>query len=273
MKVTHDLHLHSALSACCHDPEMTPDVILHHGIKKGYDTICITDHCWDSAVPGASPWYTPQNIAHVLRSYPLPEVSGIRFCLGCETEYCGGEKLALSKEAFGLFDFVAIPVNHFHMTDYTCPANILSPEDRAMLMMERLEELAALPLPWQKIGIAHFTCKTARVEGELAALYNAMPAYRLRNIFDMFAKHGAGIELNACGFPKGEDVNALHRPYIIAREAGCHFYFASDAHRRESLNMDDKLAPVIQALALGPDDIFTIPVDTKVAERRKLYYG
>jgi len=58
--VDNDLHIHSYLSSCSDDPEQTPEAILSHAKKYGLKTICLTDHFWDSAVPGASEWYAPQ---------------------------------------------------------------------------------------------------------------------------------------------------------------------------------------------------------------------
>lgn len=81
-----DLHCHSSLSACCADKRMTPERILRHAEEAGYETICLTDHLWDSAVPGASGWYAPQNIEHVRAALPLPQAPSCHFYFGCETE-------------------------------------------------------------------------------------------------------------------------------------------------------------------------------------------
>lgn len=260
LPINHDIHQHTHLSACCHDPLLVPETILEHAIQAGYDTVCITDHFWDPAVPGASPWYAPQNLEHVRKNLPVPKADGVRFLFGCETEYCGKQKLAISLPTFDYFDFVVIPVNHFHMQDFVRPSHIVEPEEIAGLMIERLLELQALPLPFTKIGVAHFTCTTTRLHLPLAPVYDAMPEEQLFDIFDKFAKLGAGIELNACGFPASEaDQQALYRPYQIAKAAGCKFYFASDAHRVQSLDIQQKLRPVVQALSLTPDDIYHIP--------------
>ena len=70
--LNHDLHCHSVLSECSSDPEMTVERILRHAEEHGYSVQCISDHLWDAAVPGASKWYAPQDIAHVKQSLPLP---------------------------------------------------------------------------------------------------------------------------------------------------------------------------------------------------------
>jgi len=44
-----DLHLHSALSACCHDENMTPQTILDFAEAHNYSALCLTDHLWPDA--------------------------------------------------------------------------------------------------------------------------------------------------------------------------------------------------------------------------------
>lgn len=240
---------------------MTAEAILAHAVSHDYDTICITDHCWDAAVPGPSGWYAPQTVEHVFSAGDLPKSDSVRVCMGVETEYCGGSKLGLSRAAFDRFDFVVIPPNHFHMENFVRPADINTPEAIAELLMTRLEELQALDLPWRKIGIAHLSCGLLNRGGTVTEVFRLMPAERLQKIFRVFAQRGTGIELNASSFPSKdpEDFAEIMRPYHIAREAGCRFYFCSDAHAVESLETDALLAPVIADLQLTDDLIYRIP--------------
>lgn len=261
MKVNHDIHVHTRLSSCCHDECMTAQAILDHAVSHNYDTICITDHCWDAAAPGASGWYAPQTIKHVFSAGPLPKADGVRVCMGVETEYCGGTKLGLSRAAFDRFDFVVIPPNHFHMENFVRPAEITTPEAIAELFLTRLEQLQQLDLPWRKIGIAHFSCGLLNRSGTVTEVFRHMPEERLDKIFRVFAERGTGIELSACSFPNEapEDFAEIMRPYHIAREAGCKFYFSSDAHAVENLEIDAPLAPVIADLRLTEDMLYRIP--------------
>ena len=261
MKVNHDIHVHTRLSSCCHDERMTAQAVLDHAVSHGYYTICITDHCWDLAAPGASDWYAPQTVEHVFSDGPLPKADGVRVCMGVETEYCGGAKLGLSRAAFDKFDFVVIPPNHFHMENFVRPAGINTPEAIAELLLTRLEQLQQLDLPWRKIGIAHISCGLLNRGGTVTEVFRLMPGERLEKIFRVFARRGTGIELNAGCFPSKapEDFAEIMRPYHIAREAGCKFYFSSDAHAVESLEIDALLAPVIADLGLTEDMLYRIP--------------
>lgn len=261
MKVNHDIHVHTRLSSCCGDERMTAEAILAHAVSHNYDTICITDHCWDAAAPGASKWYAPQSVEHVFSAGPLPKSGDVRICMGCETEYCGGSKLGLSRAAFDRFDFVVIPPNHFHMENFVRPAEINTPEAIAELLMVRLEQLQSLDLPWRKIGIAHISCGLLNRGGTVTEVFRLMPSDRLQNIFRAFAQRGTGIELNAGCFPDKapEDFAEIMRPYHIAREEGCKFYFCSDAHAVENLEINSLLAPVIADLHLTEGRLYRIP--------------
>ena len=119
--INHDLHCHSRLSSCCHDDSLTVDSIMTFAKAHQYDLVAVTDHFWDSTVPGANNWYAPQNLKHIQQSLPLPRDEKVRFLFGCETEYCGGGKLGIAPEHFPLFDIIVIPVNHFHMEGFVRP--------------------------------------------------------------------------------------------------------------------------------------------------------
>ncbi len=60
--------------------------ILHYAKDNGLKRIAVTDHYWDSAVPGASSRYAPQNFEHIQEIRPFPSYDGIDFLFGCETE-------------------------------------------------------------------------------------------------------------------------------------------------------------------------------------------
>ena len=62
----HDLHIHTSLSSCAKPTALAADYIVR-AKEMGLNTIAFTDHMWDSAVPGASKWYEPQNYEHICR--------------------------------------------------------------------------------------------------------------------------------------------------------------------------------------------------------------
>lgn len=264
--IDHDLHCHSRLSSCSSDPAQTPDAILAHARAHGYSCVCVTDHFWDSpAVPGASGWYRPQDLAHVRSALPLPDGGGVRFAFGCETEWCGGAALGIAPEHHDAFDFIVVPPNHFHMKGFVRPADVDTEEKAALLLVERLEGLLAHPLPWPKVGIAHLNCGLAFSEGDLFAVLRAVPEDRFRAAMRAFAERGAGIELN-CGCFAANRRRAGYREddelrlFRLAKDEGCRFYLASDAHHPDQLGVVPDVGPsVVSALGLDARHLYRIP--------------
>jgi len=253
--IDHDLHCHSVLSSCSGNEKQTVQTILAHAKQHGYTVQCITDHLWDPKVPGASDWYAPQDIDHVRQSLPLPDGDGVRLIFGCETEYCGGEKLGLSAENYDLFDFIVIPPNHFHMKGLVRPHEYVTEEMVADLLVERLEQLSELDLPWKKVGIAHLNCGLTFSEGSPERVFALVDEKRYRAVMKKFAALGAGIELNlACFKPNWrEHEEEKLRLFRMAKEEGCKFYLASDAHTPEELVVVHERGELVCSL-LGLDE-------------------
>ena len=267
-QVNHDLHCHSTLSSCCGDPNQTIQAIYDRAVRQGLETQCITDHLWDSAVPGPSNWYAPQNIEHVkkgkaeLLAILAKRETGPRMIFSCETEYCGGGKLGLSPANFDEFDFIIIPPNHFHMVNFTRDEAINTEEAIAELFVRRLEELIALDLPWEKVGIAHLNCSLTFREGDPAKVFATMDEMRLKKVFSFLAARGAGIEINTSSFRDGwrQREEEQLRLFQIARDCGCKFYIGSDAHSLEGMEgMMEIAEEVVNLLGLTEEQRYSIP--------------
>ena len=259
--IDHDLHCHTGLSFCSGDDQQTPRALLDHAKKRGYTVQCVTDHLWDSLVPGPSNWYAPQNVDHVRQSLPLPQDDRVRMVFGCETEYCGHGKLGLHPSHFDLFDFIVIPPNHFHMKDFVRPSSVDTEQKAADLLVERLEELSEMDLPWRKVGIAHMVCGLIFSEGDQTKVYDQVDEARFRAVMRRFAGLGAGIEINLSSFGDAwqDRADSYLRLYRLAKDEGCKFYLASDAHHNEELDLVPLRAPaVVQALGLTETDQFHI---------------
>ena len=238
-KIDHDLHIHSHLSSCSSDPGQTTDAILACARANGLRTICLTDHFWDATVPGASNWYAPQDYAHIAQALPLPQAPDCRFLFGCEGDMDRHFTVGIAPETYGKFDFVIIPTTHLHMRGFTISAeDAAQPARRAELCAARLQALLDQPLPFEKIGLAHFTCSllAGGGSGEYPLQYldilDLVPDETWGRLFTRAAKAGMGIELNLSmrSLKSDEERPRVFRPYRIARECGCTFYLGSDAH-------------------------------------------
>ena len=257
--INHDLHNHTALSECCADEKMTAANTFAFAKEHGYEKVVITDHFWDPAAPGASDWYAPQDLDHVRKILPLPKSDTLELLFGCETEFCGGNKIGITRDCYSAFDMIVVPVNHFHMEGFVRPVDCNDEVKVAELLTARLEELCRLSLPWRKIGVAHLNA--ANIEGiDYNVALGLAPEARLREVFRFLGKNGAGIELNAACFLPGwrEYEDAALRLFRIALEENCRFYCASDAHATTELGaVPERMREVADALGLVAANAFS----------------
>ncbi len=257
----HDLHCHSTLSSCCKEEACTADAVFAQAHQWGYDTLCLTNHMWDPDVPGAWPWYAPQTVEHVLSALPLPTYPDMRTLMGCEIELSRDGVLALRRDHFDLFDFVVIPPNHMHMLDFVRPRSMDTPAKIAEHFMARMELLAGMDLPFEKIGFAHLTTSLMFREGNVLDVFGAIEEKRMMPVFERLARAGAGIELNGAAFAKYDEApEAYLRIYRMAKRAGCKFYCSSDAHTLAAYaRVREVLPPIVEALELTGDDRYVVP--------------
>jgi histidinol phosphatase-like PHP family hydrolase len=262
--VDHDYHIHSKLSSCSRDPEQSTAHILEYAKEHGYRQICLTDHFWDETVDGASRWYTPQNYDHVRQSLPLPQAEGIEFLFGVETEMTKDNILGISPDRYDAFDFIIVPISHFHMVGFTLSEeDAATVEGRANRFLAKLEAVLSMPLPFHKIGLAHMANDT--IGGRDLTMYcqvlRQITGERLRALFTKAAALGVGIELNtSClAFRSEEEAQAVTDFYTVAKECGCKFYIGTDAHHPAQLvGQKDVAQRFIDRLGLTEEDRFYI---------------
>ena len=259
-QIDHDYHIHSQLSLCSLDSEQTKENILQYARDNGLSRICVTDHYWDSAVEGPSNWYRPQDYAHISQSLPLPQDRDIEFCFGCETELRADLTLGIPPSRYDDFSFIIIPTTHMHMGGFTVPDTQLSPADRARLWVDRLDAVLHMDLPFHKIGIAHLACNLIfqkSREDYLKAL-DLIPSEDMVRVFTRAAQVGCGIELNQSDMDFADDeADTVLRMFRVAKDCGCKFYLASDAHHpRDFQNVRTIFARAIDLLGLQESDKF-----------------
>ena len=255
--IDHDLHLHSQLSLCSNDPQQTADALLAYGEREGLSHICVTDHYWDENVPGASGWYAAQNLAHVQGILPLPKSEKCAFHFGCEIDMDRFLTLGISDKTMDAFEFIIVPTSHLHMSGFTIAPEDTSVVRRAELYMQRNHALLDMDLPFERIGLAHFTCSLLAkgCTGSRDDILNAIPDADFAELFARIAKSGMGLELNmSLTDPQSADTM---RPYRIAKSQGCKFYLGSDAHHPAGLDAARaRFEGVIDALELCEEHKF-----------------
>lgn len=253
MKITSDIHIHTNLSSCARE-DATLERYIERAKGSNLRVLGFANHLWDSAVEGASNWYSPQTVEHVLRlKEQIPangEVDGIKVLFGCETEFTHEGKICLAEENFELFDYILLPHSHTHMKVVVPQDRISDEKDHAKYLMDSFMSAVTHPLSKKIVSIAH-----PFVPGTKYDIYNRIqsliPNSYLFEAFSAAREAGIAIEMNgSCliymsniDIPKSEYV----RIYSIANECGCKFTYGSDSHDTES---DRKLGVVEKFLDL-----------------------
>jgi histidinol phosphatase-like PHP family hydrolase len=261
MQVTHDIHVHTKLSRCCQDPEAIPANYIRRAAELGLKVLGFADHLWDESVPGASEWYQPQDVNHLLSiKEMLPEGTGaVRVLIGCESEYCGDGKVGISHATAEKLDFVLLPMSHFHMKGFVVPPWLSRPADVGRLLIKRFQEVLELELA---TGIAHPFLPLGFMDQADAILATISDA-AYTDCFGRAAELGVSIEIHKSFFSPPTDTFNLHaesvlRMLTIAKQCGCCFHFASDAHSLSSLETVLTIAQHLEQLRIGEDDILPL---------------
>lgn len=248
MTINEDLHIHTNLSLCA-KADATVARYLEAARGTQLKTLGFSNHLWDSAVSGASKWYSTQNVEHLLwLKKELPErmeSDGIKLLFGCETEFTYEGKLCLAEEHFDLFDYILVPHSHTHMS-CVMPREYAEDHKRhAKFLMDSFLAVVAHPLAERFTAIAH-----PFVPGTKYEIYNEVqsliPDSYLYEAFSAAREKEIAIEMNGSTliYQPEEEIPTCEyvRIYSIAKECGCKFTYGSDSH---DFRTDRKL-PVVE---------------------------
>ena len=124
MKIVHDVHTHTNLSQCSHDPEALIPNYIKKAAELGHKIFGISNHLWDPKAEGASGWYKSQMTSYGLQLKDcIPEdTCGVKVLFGVETDFFGKTgALGMLAETAKQFDYVLIPHSHTHMRNICMP--------------------------------------------------------------------------------------------------------------------------------------------------------
>jgi hypothetical protein len=154
------------------------------------------------------------------------------------------------------------------MKGFTCRGDEDASE-RAKLWVDRFDAVLNMDLPFHKIGIAHLSCSLMN-QGHHEETMQLISDEDMIRLFKRAAGLDIGIELNFPAKWLGNDDEVVAqskrwhrdiniRPYLIAREEGCKFYFGSDAHHPADLDEQKVNAEaIIDMLGLEESDKFLL---------------
>ena len=238
----HDLHFHTRLSSCA-PATSTLQIMLSALKQSGVSTAGAANHLWEGAVPGASGWYAPQDVPHVLSlkeeyaALTEEDRQGIRLYFGCETEYVGQGRVSLKAASAKLFDYVLVSAHHFHMKNFVRPLELEDAHAVGRLMRARFCECCNIDFVF---GIVH-PFMVLGYPGRIDEILSTFTDRDFREVFSYAADKDKSVELNICMLYQETDCDAegfpveYARMFTIARECGCKFHLGSDAHAPERL--------------------------------------
>lgn len=256
--IDHDYHIHSNLSYCSHDPLHVKENILDYAVKNNLKKIIITDHYWDSAIKNTHEFYDTQDYSNISKILPLPQSEGVEFKFGCETDMDTEMNIGIPKERYDDFHFIIVPTTHFNLF----VTNNETLEERAEIYVKRFNKFLESDLPFHKVGLAHATVPGLSEDGfdKHIKIIEMISDKTFIDLFKGCKEKGCGVELNMPIFKyEKDDLNKILRPYIIAKDCGCKFYFGSDAHSLS--DFDDsiqKFEYLVSLLNLTEEDKFII---------------
>lgn len=258
--VDHDYHIHTTVSPCCSDSLQTPQNILNYAIENQLKEIAITDHFWDLDLDADPGWWKMLPYDKLASILPLKQDDRCKVYFACECDMNKDYQVGIAPDKYDKFQFIIVSTTHFHMW-YNEEISVDDIEKRAELYVERFFKALYSDLPNNKVGIAHLTTSLISTPENHLDLIDLISDEVFAELFKLTAKRGWGVELNLkLDRYSEDDYQRLLRPYKIAKECGCKFYFGSDSHAIKSF--DGKVAEfekIVDLLDLKESDKYFIP--------------
>jgi len=259
LDIDHDLHIHTNLSRCCHDPKThVPEAIVRTAEDMGLRTIGFADHVWVNPDEEPNGFYRPQDESQIIRlRAALSDVrTDLRMLVGCEAETIAPGRYGITRAFAESLDFVLLACSHFHIRDLVAQPerdDVRGLADHLLLFFKAAVTsglATAIPHPLLPFG------SEDRYDAAIATLSDG----ELENAFGEAQRAGVGVEITTSFFPstKGKKTWSLETPLRcleVAKRVGCTFTFASDAHDLDMLRTLPQLRHFVDELGLTSDDL------------------
>ncbi len=234
MEIHTDMHIHTTLSFCCHDPEQTLENIAAKMKEKGFRKIGICDHFWRNPAVKPNGFYAPQTGDAILSLKKSADNSGfpLQFLIGAEAEMVAPGIFGVDRAFKEQVDFIALPTDHFHITDFVKQPPDDSPRGIAVHMLEFF-------ISGAKSGLADILVHPLLPLGKSMEQYDriieSLSDAELFDAWSIAAENHAAVEINTaclfCGrYAKMFSRDTIRRTHELAKKAGCKFTIGSDSH-------------------------------------------
>lgn len=271
MLVETDTHIHTTVSDCCEDLQMTAENIAVSAWKRGLKMIAITDHIWANTAVPCNEFYKvhPEDklVKHAesIRKgeYPIPVLAG------CEADMRAPGEFGITKESREKFDLVLLSSDHFHMTKFVEQAESDTPAAWAKQMMRFFRSAA-------NSGLADILVHPMFLIGHVEHYDKAIGTIPDSELLEMFAEAAekrVAMEINTAvvaSAKRGEfSEETMIRLFSLAKLAGCKFTFGSDAHNISDFDSFSLAETFAEKLELTKNDLFDFSNILTLAKEKK----
>ena len=260
MKLEHDLHVHTYLSACCSDRErQRPRGILSAAEEMGVRTIGFADHVWMNPEVTPSNWYRPQDESQIARLRDdLAEVeSSVRVLVGCEADTVGPGRFSITKEFAEGLDFVLLACSHLHMKGFVDQPRSAGARDLADHLLAMFASAVTSGLA---TSIPHPLLPCGSLEAFDGAV-EAMSEGELADAFGLAAEHDVALEVTIGFLPEEPAKFSVETPMRLlseAKRAGCRFTFGTDAHEPKGQRRLPELSQLVEGVGITEEDLLPL---------------
>lgn len=257
-----DTHIHTNLSSCA-PRDTLPGSYKDEAGKAWTQLIGFSNHMWDKEALAPAPWYTTQDVFHVLeiKNQLADMPKSITVKIGCECEFPG--RLALSEKNAQYFDYMLITASHFHIKGVCTDFIPQNPSDARKLLIERF----ALAAKADTFGTPAIICHPFFPLGwnkERDEIVGGITDDEFCRLLTLAKENGKGIEIHhasiTSGTPDTDGFSYQAMRYLsIAKKVGCRFSFGSDLHKPESFaKKQEDMHKAAKILGITKDDMFDI---------------
>lgn len=262
-----DLHVHTNLSFCA-PKETVPESYLPFCEEENINILGFTNHLYPSHWLKNRGLKEERGAEYALRIRPqldeLRRKTDIKILMGCEVETICGQEPTLSYEEAKDFDYVLLAASHvMNIAGEYRAFDLSTPEKLRDMILERFNYACNLEYP-VPVAICHPLypiCSEWEQE-----VVDGISDSVLAECFTLAAKKDISIEIHACLFRRGTQLNEMGlspsylRVLSAAKSCGCKFHFGADAHEPESFRgVHYLLRLAAEQTGITPDDMWTLP--------------
>ncbi len=254
----YDLHAHTRISRCS-DEDWTVDLALKQAQAVGLAGLALTDHLM--------PYTDFQELADNNRRFiELAREAGFPAWSGVEAEVLNDQGDLLLKDGQEeAFDFVMAAWGHVHLKHVELPtgrqlSDLFDFLHAVGLALCRDPRVAVIAHPWQTPSRWSEKLGFPRYEPE------DVPQEMLSELAETAAETGTTLELNMAYVGKADRQEASElfrkqqRLLRAARAAGSLLSIGGDSHRGADMWRVPRIAPLLTAFDLAPEDLWTPPL-------------